>query len=135
MDARGHRIVIVEEPSLSRNVLAKALRVWGWDVRLVDSERAALAAAHGASVMTVLLVDWFVDCVDCEELCRAIRQAPALGHVYVMVAIPRDAAGAIRRSVLAGAHDCVRRPYDLDEFRLRLDIAAKLLGVTAPSGG
>lgn len=135
MDARGHCIVIIEESSLSRNVLAKALHAWGWEVRLVDSERAAMTAACGASGMTVVLVDWLAECVDCEELCRTIRQTPALERVNALWSPFRAAWPEPSVAVsLAGALDCVRRRHSLDELRHRLDIAAKLLGVTAPSG-
>ncbi|MDP3431167.1 MAG: hypothetical protein Q8R89_12665, partial [Desulfomicrobium sp.] len=49
--------------------------------------------------------------------------------VYLMGGIPRGAVGAIRHCMASGANDFVYRPYDLDEMRVRLHVACKVMGL------
>ena len=126
-------IVIVEEPCLSRNVLVKALGVWGYDCVVAESETAAWSALQAAAAPRLALVDWYADFLDCEEFFDGLRSNPALRDVFILGGVPRGAVGAIRRCVMAGADDFVARPYDLDEVRLRLHSTCKMLGLS-PQG-
>jgi len=121
-------IVIVEEPCLSRNVMVKALRAWGYACTVVDDEDAAWAALLAATGPCLVLVDWHADFLECGEFFDRIRNSPALNGTYILSAVPRGFGRAIRESVVAGADDYVFRPYDLDEARVRLHIASRILG-------
>ena len=126
-------IVIVEEACLSRNVLVKALEVWGYRCVVAESEKAAWSALQAAAAPRLALVDWYADFLDCEEFFDALRANPSLRDVFILGGVPRGAVGAIRRCIMAGADDYVTRPYDLDEVRLRLHSACKMMGL--PSQG
>ena len=121
-------IVILEEPCLSRNVMVKALRAWGYACTVAGDEDAAWAALLAATGPRIVLVDWHADLLECVEFCDRIRNSPALNGTYILSAVPRGFGGAIRESVVAGADDYVFRPYDLDEVRVRLHIASRILG-------
>lgn len=130
---KGPSIVIVEEACLSRNVLVKALRTWGYECAVADSEALAWSALRCAGSPTLVLADWHADFLDCEELFERLRSDASLGDIFVVGGVPRGAVGAIRHCVRAGADDYVTRPYDLDEVRLRLHNASKIMGL-APQG-
>ena len=131
--ATGLRIVIVEEQCLSRNVLVKALHAWGYSCAVVEDEDAAWAAVLGAVGPTLILADWHADFLECSEFIEKVRARPAMNGVHILCSIPRGAVGAIRSCINAGADDYVFRPYDLDEMRVRLHIASKVMGL-APVG-
>lgn len=126
-------IVIVEEPCLSRNVMSKALGVWGYPCAIAESEDSAWKAVLGASSPVLVLADWHADFMGCDEFFWKVRGTPALQGVYLVGGIPRGAVGAIRQCMAAGADDFVYRPYDLDEMRVRLHVASKVMGL-APTG-
>ncbi len=130
---KGPIIVIVEEACLSRNVLVKALRTWGYECAVADSEDVAWSALRSAEGPRLVLADWHADFLDCEELFERLRADASMGDVFVVGGVPRGAVGAIRHCVRAGADDYVTRPYDLDEVRLRLYNASKIMGL-APHG-
>ncbi|WP_169725553.1 response regulator [Desulfomicrobium escambiense] len=130
---KGPIIVIVEEACLSRNVLVKALRAWGYDCAVAESEETAWAALNAAAEPRIVLTDWHADFLDCEEFFSRLRSDESLRGAFVMGGVPRGAVGAIRRCIAAGADDYVSRPYDLDDVRLRLHNAAKMMG-RAPRG-
>lgn len=121
-------IVIVEEPCLSRNVMVKALRAWGYLCTVADTEDAAWVALRASTGPCLVLVDWHADFLECRDFFDRIRSSPALNGTYILGAVPRGFGGAIRESVVAGADDHVFRPYDLDEVRVRLHIASRILG-------
>lgn len=131
--ASALNIVIVEESCLSRNVLVKALRGWGFACTVAEKEDAAWAAILAAPAPVLVLADWHCDFLECDEFFERIRGRAFLHGLYIIGGIPRGAVGAIRRCVMAGADDFLLRPYDLDEVRVRLHIAAKVMGL-APDG-
>jgi len=131
--ATGLQIVIVEEQCLSRNVLVKALHAWGYACTVVEDEEAAWAAVLGAVEPTLILADWHADFLECSEFIEKVRTRPAMNGVHILCSIPRGAVGVIRSCINAGADDFVFRPYDLDEMRVRLHIASKVMGL-APDG-
>ena len=122
-------IVIVEEPCLSRNVMIKALRAWGYACTVADDDDAAWTALRAAAGPCLALVDWHADFLECVEFFDRIRKSPELNGTYILSAIPRGFGGAIRESLAAGADDFVFRPYDLDEVRVRLHIASRIFGL------
>lgn len=127
---KGPIIVIVEEACLSRNVLVKALRTWGFDCAVAESEETAWSALRAAAAPRVVLADWHADFLDCEEFFGRLRSEESLRDAFVMGGVPRGAVGAIRACITAGADDYVSRPYDLDDVRLRLHNASKMMGLS-----
>lgn len=125
----GPSIVIVEEACLSRNVLVKALRTWGYECAVAESGEHAWQALREAAAPRLVLADWHADFLDCEEFFEQLRADAELRDAFVMGGVPRGALGAIRRCAAAGADDVVARPYDLDEVRLRLHNASRLMGL------
>lgn len=122
-------IVIVEEPCLSRNVMSKALGVWGYPCAIAEDEDAAWKAVVGAKAPVLVLADWLADFMGCDEFFWKVRNTPDLQGVYLLGGVPRGAVGAIRRCMASGADDFVYRPYDLDEMRVRLHVASKAMGL------
>ena len=125
----GLHIVIVEEPCLSRNVLTKALGMWGYDCVTAETEAAARQAVSSAPSPRLVLVDWLADFLDALEFMEWLRSEPGLSDVFVLGGVPRGAVGGIRRCIRSGADDCVSRPYDLDEVRLRLHAVCRAMGL------
>lgn len=126
-------IIIVEEPCLSRNVLVKALGTWGYSCEVLEDEDAAWKAAMAATPPVLILADWHSDFMGCDEFFWRVRNTPALQGTYLLGGIPRGAVGAIRQCIASGADDYVYRPYDLDEVRVRLHLASKVMGLS-PQG-
>jgi CheY-like chemotaxis protein len=122
-------IVIVEEPCLSRNVMSKALGVWGYSCAIAEDEDAAWKAVVSAQAPVLVLADWHADFMGCDEFFWKVRNTPALQGVYLVGGVPRGAVGAIRHCMASGADDFVYRPYDLDEMRVRLHVASKVMGL------
>jgi DNA-binding response OmpR family regulator len=124
-------IVIVEEPCLSRNVLVKALGAWGYSCEITEDEDTAVEVALAASAPVLILADWHADFMGCDEFFWRVRSTQGLQGVYLLSAVPRGAVGAIRQCISSGADDYVYRPYDLDEVRVRLHLASKVMGLTS----
>lgn len=126
-------IVIVEEPCLSRNVMSKALGTWGYTCTIAEDEDTAWKAVLASPAPALVLADWHTDFMGCDDFFWKVRSTPALEHIYLVGSIPRGAVGAIRQCMASGADDFVYRPYDLDEMRVRLHVASKVMGL--PSSG
>jgi DNA-binding response OmpR family regulator len=129
----GVHIVVVEEPCLSRNVLVKALQAWGYPCVVADNEEEAWKAVRTAPRPVVVVADWLADFLDGDDFFDRIRGLSDGQDIHILGAIARGGVGGIRRCIMAGADDCIGRPYDLDEMRVRLRLAARILGAT-PNG-
>lgn len=125
--APATQVIVVDEPSLPRSMLLKALETWGFEGIAADDEKAAWGALADAASQTILIANWHAVCFDCAPFFQKIRRKSPRLEVYLLSAIPRGATGVIRHCIEAGANDFVSRPYDLDEIRLRLHIASSLL--------
>lgn len=120
-------VVVVEEASLSRSVLMKALSSWGYACMMVGDGMPDWVLTLPETESVLILADWAAPFMNCRELFRKVRALTYPVPPYLLAAIMRGAGGLIQESVSAGADDFVYRPYDLDEVRVRLAIACRLM--------
>lgn len=120
-------VLLVEDPGLPRNVLVKAMSEWGCRVVTAESKEALWDILKGGLSPQLIFMDWFSSLLDCNEFCRLAKNLTYLDGVYLVVGVPRSGSSTIRNAMMAGADDFVYQPYDLDEVRVRLDIAARMI--------
>src|SRR4029079_17510550 len=72
--------------------------------------------------ISLAVVDWMMPGVDGLELCRRIRQHPALSGLYIIVLTARQERSDVVSGLGAGADDYVVKPFGLDEVRGRLRV-------------
>jgi DNA-binding response OmpR family regulator len=73
------------------------------------------------------LIDWLMPKIDGLDLCRRIREQPALAGTYVILLTARDTQADINTGLAAGADDYVSKPFDRDELRLRLRAGLRIV--------
>jgi two-component system response regulator MprA len=114
------RVLVVEDNTDLRDLLADALTDAGYDVEKVANGAEALACIE-TWLPDAILLDLMLPVMDGAELLRIRRERPFLARVPVMVLT----AHPFHRRVLdgLGATLVVRKPYNLDEL---LDAVAAL---------
>src|ERR1041384_784492 len=96
------RILIADDESVSRAVLARTLERWDYEV---------VAASDGDSAWDLMraeppamgVLDWMMPGLGGRTLCRRIRQHPALVHIYVLLLSARDTRHDLVAGLNAGA--------------------------------
>ncbi len=120
------RVLIVDDESVNRLVLARMLRQWGHE---------PVQAADGAQAWTMMqsepfrliITDWMMPEMDGIELTRRIRSSPLGGYTYVLLLTARHGVDALVEGIEAGADDFVTKPFQRDELRARLRAGERVL--------
>lgn len=117
-------ILVVEDDSNIREVLAELLRVEGYPVVLAEDGAEALEKLATIPRPTLVLLDLMMPRVDGWQVLKTMREQDHLAPIPVIV----TSAGADLRGGLRGANEIVKKPYDLDSL---LSLVAKYCGKIA----
>lgn len=93
-----------------------------------------LCAANGAEAITlamrerpdVILLDLMMPDIDGYEVCRRLREDPALIHLPIIMLTALDDRESRIRGLTAGADDFLSKPFDVGELRARLRTITRL---------
>src|SRR5689334_2408613 len=102
-------ILVVDDGSLSRVVLASQLELAGYTVVAAAHGRQALDLLH-AQPFDVVLLDLLMPEIDGFQVLERMRADDALRHLPVIVIAALDEMGAVVRSIQMGATDHLTKP-------------------------
>ncbi|TMK82537.1 MAG: response regulator [Actinobacteria bacterium] len=122
------RILIAEDDTASRLILAQILKQLGHDVT---------ATANGAEAWRVferehvplLISDWMMPDPDGLELCRRVRAADRGKYTYIILLTALGGKENYLEAMSAGVDDFVTKPFDADQLHARVRVAERILGL------
>jgi sigma-B regulation protein RsbU (phosphoserine phosphatase) len=121
------KVLIVEDDPVAQLVLEAAIISLGHDVVLAGDGEAAWAECQREPAQAVVC-DWQMPRLGGLELCRRIRGSPG-DYVYFILLTQRAASEENHQAALeAGVDDFLTKPADIRELRMRLHVAARILG-------
>ncbi len=103
-------ILVIDDDEYLRRALTYALRREGYSVRTAGNGAEGLHLLRQLRPVLVLL-DVRMPDKDGYELCRDIRRDPELSDTYVILLTARARQEDRERGLLAGADECVIKPY------------------------
>jgi two-component system OmpR family response regulator len=109
---RALRVLVVDEEAPITQLLSLALRMEGWDVRVVDTGRAAIATAVEDAPDAILL-DMMLPDISGVEVVAELRRAGVATPVLFLTG--RDSLEDRLAAFGAGADDYVTKPFGLEE--------------------
>lgn len=123
------KILAVEDDPVALLALEAALRSLGHEVvPAADGESAWRAI--GDRTLRVVVSDWGLPGIDGLDLCRHIR-AHRDDYVCFLLLTQRSATDEnLDAAFAAGVDDFLTKPVDVRELKLRLHVAARILGFT-----
>jgi signal transduction histidine kinase len=123
------RVLIADDNAFFRRMLESTLTEWGYEVWAVADGAAAWEALHRPGAPQLAIIDWMMPNLDGPELCRRLRSTHNGRSVYVIILTSKtDRADAVA-GLQAGADDFVRKPFDRDELRARLNVGVRIVGL------
>jgi CheY-like chemotaxis protein len=120
--ARRGRILVVEDNIDSRDILAKLLRLSGFEVWSAPDGESGYAEAV-AQTPDLIITDINMPGMDGFELLKKIRLEPLLDKTPVFV-VTAFGIEAVREALQAGADAAAAKPFEFDSF---VDIVESLL--------
>jgi two-component system cell cycle response regulator len=114
------KILIAEDERVSRLYLADALQDWGYEVVAVADGDSACEILRRPDAPMLAIIDWSMPGMDGVDVCRVIRDTVKDRYVYLIILTSRSETRDIVEAMNAGADDFIRKPFDLDEMRVRV---------------
>jgi two-component system cell cycle response regulator DivK len=127
-----HRILLVEDNELNRDMLKRRLSSRGYEVTVACDGRQGVMLAIGTS-FDMILMDMSLPEMDGWEATRQLRANPRTSFTPIIALTAHAMAGDRDRAIEAGCDDYDTKPIDLP--RLLEKIEARLMGAQSAMDG
>jgi CheY-like chemotaxis protein len=107
----SHRILIVEDQADIRKLIRMTLEFGDFEIHEAEDGPAGLAAAAHLKPTVMLLNVTMPGSLDGYQVCRRIKQDPALQAIQVVLLTARGQIGDIEAGQQAGANACLVKPF------------------------
>jgi phosphoserine phosphatase RsbU/P len=120
-------ILIAEDDPASRRLLERTLQRWGHEVLATVDGDEAWTALQRPDAPSVAILDWMMPGIEGIEICRRVRalESPTPPYLILLTAITQRAN--VVQGLETGADDYMTKPFDHDELRARLIVAARVV--------
>ena len=121
------QILIAEDDPTSRLLLAATLERMGFDVVVAAGGTEAWEALQQEDCPQLAVLDWMMPGMDGVEVCRRVREDPALRHLYLIILTTRTSREDLVRGLDSGADDYLSKPFDRNELQARIRVGLRVV--------
>jgi DNA-binding response OmpR family regulator len=121
------KILVAEDQSVSRHILAANLRKWGYDVVAVEDGTQAWEALQSKEAPQLVILDWLMPGMDGIEICSQIRRSPQTRPNYLILLTARRGLEDKIHGLRSGADDYITKPFNREELRARVQVGMRVL--------
>jgi CheY-like chemotaxis protein len=114
-----HRILLVEDNEMNRDMLSRRLARQGYDVVLAPDGEAGVALAADVRP-DLILMDMSLPGIDGWEATRRIRGEPALRHIPIIALTAHAMTGDREAATAAGCDDYDTKPVELPRLLAKM---------------
>ncbi len=120
------KILLADDDPIATAVLDAALRQLGHDVQPAADGPAAWTLFANSQARLVVS-DWLMPGFDGLEFCRRIRARGGDYTYFILLSNLSSSGGRLEQAIAAGVDDFLNKPVNVDELRLRLHVAERIL--------
>lgn len=117
-------VLVVEDEDVQRKTIDTILRNSGHQVMLAGNGAQALIVALDKRP-DIVLSDINMPKMSGTELCQKIRATPELAGTWIILITAFEKEGTRTASMEAGADDFVRKPVEMDDLVMRVDLGVR----------
>ena len=122
------RVLVVEDDSVSAEILANTLKEFGFEVTTAVNGKEAFELVRTGRYRLVVS-DWEMPEMNGIELCRQIRARQWSSYIYVILVTSYDQVENVVEGLNAGADDFLTKPLQPEELRVRLRTGQRILSL------
>jgi len=119
-------VLVVDDSSLQRRILAASLQRWGYRVTEAESGGDALAICL-SDPPDLVLSDWMMPGMDGLEFCQAFRQLPREAYGYFILLTSKAEKEDVALGLDCGADDFLTKPVNPAELRARISAGTRII--------
>ncbi len=123
-ESKPLQIIISGSDKSTSTTLVERTTKWGYEVVEAQDKQTTLAALQQAQKPVILILGCELSASTRVNICR---QAKSMVETYVLLLSSPIDVGPTSEGMLAGANDYISIPIDHAEFRVRLDVAERVL--------
>ncbi len=123
------RVLVADDEPVSRRMLERSLRRWGYEVVVADDGFQALEVLDQPNPPKLLVLDWLMPGKDGVELCRDIRKRCGEDYSYVLLLTSKRAQNDVIEGLESGADDYLTKPFDPQELQVRLRTGQRIINL------
>ena len=120
------RILIVEDNLITRVMMERSLKKWGYDVISVDNINLAIAVIPSEKIQFVI-TDWIMPGGNGNLLCQRVRELNLPFYTYMILVTSLDDSQSAVEGMDAGADDFIRKPIHPEELHARIRAGERIL--------
>ena len=121
------KILIADDKSVFRSLLEETLANWGYKVVVANDGNQAWQALRSEDAPNLAILDWKMPGMDGIEVCRQIRSEKKYPYTYIILMTSRYSDEDFIVGMEAGADNYIIKPFKLNELRLRLRAAKRII--------
>ncbi|HYV36260.1 MAG TPA: protein kinase, partial [Gemmataceae bacterium] len=125
LSAHGHRVLIVDDEQSVRDFCRAVLQSQGISCGEADCGLSALEAAESAPYDLILL-DVNLPNLHGLEVLKRLRETPPSPHLKIMMFSGMSSSDEMAKMLLAGADDCLTKPFSIIQLQCRVQNALRL---------
>ena len=121
------RILIADDDTTSRLVLAGVLKKFGHDVVATVNGTEAWEAMQGADAPRLAILDWVMPGLAGVDVCRRVRSLASDEPPYLILLTSMNEKADIVAGLEAGADDYLAKPFDPGELQARVNVGRRVI--------
>jgi CheY-like chemotaxis protein len=127
-----HKILLVEDNELNRDMLSRRLERKGYSVVLAVDGQSGVEMA-GSHAPDLVLMDMSLPVLDGWEATRRLKADPATAHIPVIALTAHAMSGDRERAIAAGCDDYDTKPIELARLLGKIEVLLGTAGGAEPS--
>jgi len=122
------KILIVEDESISRIVLARTLEKNKYEVlKAKDGQEGWEIFKKEKDDIYIVILDWIMPKINGLKLCSMIKNATLSHYVYIIFLTSKRDIKDIVKGLEAGADDYLTKPFDRKELLARVNVGLRII--------
>jgi two-component system cell cycle response regulator len=121
------KVLIADDDPVSRLVVERSLKKWGYDVVSVSDGNTAHHSLLADDAPRLAVLDWMMPGFTGPELCHEVRQRVGHPYTYLLLVTSREGKEDVISGLNAGADDYLTKPVHPEELQARLRVGVRIL--------
>ena len=120
---------MADDESLSRALLDKALKQWGYETIVTSDGQEAWQVMQSDAPPYLVIVDWMMPGMSGLEFCRKVRETANLASTYIILLTGKQETKDIVTGLQSGADDYMTKPFEKEELHARIQVGERVIGL------